>query len=197
MDVQYAAELVGMSLQRLVDHASEEPWVCLQVDMRNAFNTVDRSAMLAQCAKKVPAAYDWLSWCYEQHCPLFCQGKLLLSSRTGVHQGDAMGPLGFALGLDAALDKCQEFQVGLWCAWYLEDGTVVGSVTAVAAYLQALSPALSAIGLQLNLVKTVARRPGLQKEVSLMAPEWELLQDNHPLKKCTSSPSARRRDFVV
>ena len=55
VDVPYAAELVGMSLQRLVDHASQEPWVCLQVDVRNAFNTVDRSAKLAQCAKKVPA----------------------------------------------------------------------------------------------------------------------------------------------
>ena len=96
--------------------------------------------MLAQCVKKVPAAYNWLSWCYEQHCPLFCQGKSWLRSRTGVHQGDAMGPLGFALGLDAALDKCQRLQEGIWCTWYLDDGTVVGSLNAGGDYLQALRP---------------------------------------------------------
>ena len=94
-----------------------------------------------------------------------------------------MRPLGFALGLDAALDKCQRLQEGLWCTWYLDNGTVVGSVDAVGDYLQALRPALESIGLHLNLSKTVAWGPGLQREGMPIAPEWSLLRDDHPFKQ--------------
>ena len=49
-----------------------------------------------------------------------------------MHQGDAMGPCGFALGLEVALDKCLELQRSLtWQSWYLDDGTFVGPMDAI------------------------------------------------------------------
>ena len=89
------------------------------MDVANGFNTIDRQAIVRRAIAKVPAAAPWLQWCYAQEVPLFCQGKTLCLSRAGVHQGDALGPLGFALGLDEALDACAaEMRALHWCTWY-------------------------------------------------------------------------------
>ncbi len=101
--------------------------------------------MLWECKTKVPAAYNWLAWSYQEAVPLFCQGQVVANSRTCVHQGDATGPLGFSLGLEAALSKqeCATTEAKLrWSTWYLDDGTIVGSVEDVAGYFAALGPAL-------------------------------------------------------
>ena len=58
--VPYACEMVGMGVQRIVDASPHTEWVALQVDMRNAFNTISRHAMLDNCLRKAPAAYNWL-----------------------------------------------------------------------------------------------------------------------------------------
>ena len=101
--------------------------------------------MLTAALAKTPAAYPWLAWCYAEAAPLLCQGAHLCDSKWGVHQGDAMGPLGFALGLEQALDTCRAQQDALpWVSWYLDDGTIVGPLDAVQAYLSALGPALAA-----------------------------------------------------
>ena len=62
--VPNACEMVGMGLQRFAEAKQGTPWVALQVDVSNAFNTVSRPAMLWECKTKVPAAYNWLAWSY-------------------------------------------------------------------------------------------------------------------------------------
>jgi hypothetical protein len=146
-----AAEHVGMAMQAFARAHPEGDWVALQVDVRNAFNCIQRPVMLEQCARKCPAAFPWLQWCYSQPCRLLCQGSTLVWSTRGVHQGDTMGPLGFALGLDAALDVARAATGPLvWSTWYLDDGILVGSVSQVIAAWEALSPALRACGLEVN-----------------------------------------------
>ena len=133
--VRNAAEMVGMGLQRYVQsrHASgASDYVVLQVDMRNAFNSISRDAVLKGCQAKVPAAYNWLRFCYGGASPLICQGRTLCASYVGVHQGDACGPLGFALGLDFGLDLCQARDLD-WESWYLDDGHIVGRPAEVLA----------------------------------------------------------------
>ena len=52
-----AVEMVGMGLQRLVQSrtaSAASDYVVLQVDMRNAFNSVSRDAVLRGCMAKVP-----------------------------------------------------------------------------------------------------------------------------------------------
>ena len=162
--VPNATELIGMGIQRIVDSSDPKgDWVILQVDVQNAYNTLSRTAILEGCATKVSGAYNWMAFSYAQHVPLYCQGQLLCWSQKGVHQGDACGPLGFALGLQMALDKCEALSQQLaWNVWYLDDGTVVGKATEVYTYLNGLEKELSAVGLRLNPAKCKLWGPGVQ-----------------------------------
>ena len=78
-----------------------------------------------------------------------------------------MGPLGFALGLEAALSSpgCERAARGLeWLTWYLDDGTIVGPAAQVSQYPEALHPALLAVGLVVNTRKCLVWGPGVQQE---------------------------------
>jgi hypothetical protein len=92
---------------------------------------------------------------------LFCQGKMLLTSQTGTHQGDACGPLGFVLGLEEALEAAGASSLD-WECWYLDDGTIVGTANDVFEYLGRLQVALSNVGLRLNLQKCRLWGPAIQ-----------------------------------
>ena len=160
--VPMACDLISMGVQS-VAQSTDTDWVVLQIDMRNAFNSVSRQSMLEVARAKVPSTYNWLAWCYATPCPLFCQGKLLTYSSQGVHQGDAMGPLGFSLGLEQVLDRCALPQSCLtWSAWYLDDGVAVGSLSAISNYLNTIHEEAAKAGLSLNLAKCQLWVPGLK-----------------------------------
>lgn len=193
--VPYACEMVGMGVQAMVTARPTEDWVLLQVDVKNAFNTVSRASMLQNCQAKVPSVYNWLAWCYNQPCPLYSQGQMLTHSKAGVHQGDAMGPLGFALGLEGALDQCVEAEQTLeWATWYLDDGTIIGSPEAVGNYLSRLVPALKDVGLEVNLKKCQLWGPGTQSELhsTLMG-----LSEDHPLRNIPVVPFDPQEGIIV
>ena len=118
-------------------------WAVLQVDMANAFNTVARSAIMSGARVKVPAVVPWLEFCYSKTVPLFT-GDTCINSVTGTHQGCPMGPLGFALGIHAALQST---------AFYLDDGHLLGSMTDLAAVFPVLQAQLAGVGLRANLRK--------------------------------------------
>jgi hypothetical protein len=74
---------------------------------------------------------------------------------TGLHQGDRLGPLLFAVGLHPLVLRIQEEVPGLLIyAWYLDDGHLVGNPTNIlrAFNIKDLAPT---IGLRLNLQKTI------------------------------------------
>jgi len=100
-----------------------------------------------------------------------------------------MGALGFALGLDSALDKCAADETSLeWATWYVDDGTVIGSPKAVGNYLANLIPALKNVGLDVNINQCHLLGPGTRSELqaSLMG-----LAENHPLHHIPVVPSSR------
>ena len=73
--VPNACESIGQGLQGLVDSLPREgDWVVLQVDVSNAFNTIDRTAVLHGAAKHAPAMLAWLKFLYATPATLFCQG---------------------------------------------------------------------------------------------------------------------------
>ena len=94
--VRNAAEMVGMGLQRFVQSKAAqgaEDYVVLQVDMRNAFNSISRGAVLKGCAAKVPSAYYWLKFCMVE--PAHCTAKDAFSAiaRSGSTKATHAGPL--------------------------------------------------------------------------------------------------------
>ena len=99
-------------------------WIgVLQVDLRNAFNMVDRQSALQGAASFSPAMYPWLRFLYESPALLVCQGEILWS-RTGVHQGCPLGPAAFAVGMYSAILQLKALPL-MWNVFYLDDGLLV------------------------------------------------------------------------
>jgi hypothetical protein len=66
--VPFAAEMMGMAVQRLADGVLPEhisaAWLQVMVDVKNAYNTLSRVAMLQGARRKSPSSYNWLAWSY-------------------------------------------------------------------------------------------------------------------------------------
>ncbi|XP_026383846.1 uncharacterized protein LOC113279369 [Papaver somniferum] len=125
----------------------------LLVDFRNAFNLVDRSAMLRAVRNKFPSISRWVEFCYSSPARLY-YGSSTLSSSQGVQQGDPLGPLIFSLTLHPiALKISQQCKLDLQ-AWYLDDGTIIGDTLMVSQDFHIIKTEGAAIGLDLNIQKT-------------------------------------------
>ena len=93
--------------------------------------------MLRGARRLAPHVEPWLHCCFGQAVPLYSQGQQVSESVTGVHQGDALGPLGFALGLEEALEaagNAGHAEMG-WESWYLDDWTLIGLTDGLATLI--------------------------------------------------------------
>ena len=174
--VPNAAECVAMGVQATATALSGgTQWACLQVDWSNAFNTIDRTALLNASLRRMPSAYNYLRFAYAGDVPLYL-GDRLLPSRRGTHQGCPLGPLGFALGLQDIAEKVQRTCRLEWSVWYLDDGVLLGSPQQVQAALTLLEKEGAAIGLQLNRGKCVLWGPAahlVPEHASVQTRSWD------------------------
>ncbi len=132
-------------------HTNDPDFVGLKVDMKNAFNTLLRDKML-QSAKQFPELAHWLAASYGSHSHLWF-GEFVLSSQTGVQQGDPLGPLLFALTLMETIAEIERLHP-LLNKWYLDDGVIFGTHETISKVIQILEgTSLSRLGLQLNAAK--------------------------------------------
>ena len=69
-----------------------------QMDLRNAFNSVERSHSLQAACDFMPGIAAFINFCYSQLFPLLYTNASL-QSEWGVQQGDPLGPLLFSLTL--------------------------------------------------------------------------------------------------
>ena len=68
--------------------------VILKVDIKNAFNSVNRDTLLAEVQKEIPKIYSFLYQCYRNPSKLLYKENLL-ESAVGCQQGDPLGPVIF------------------------------------------------------------------------------------------------------
>ena len=70
--VPAATEAVAMGAQSFIlANGGNTNWVMLQVDMTNAFNSLDRPAMLQTAKRLVLSVYNYLAYAYGRHAPLY------------------------------------------------------------------------------------------------------------------------------
>ena len=167
-----ACESIGQGLQDLVSAMPERgDWVVVQVDVTNAFNTIDRTAVLKGSAEHAPPMYAWLRFLYAQPTSLFSQGKCIVS-RTGVHQGCPLGPAAFACAIQTIVKSLEQFALQ-WGVFYLDDGLLVGPLSRVELAFRFLCDSMLKLGLTIN-----------QKKYAIWGPGAELcksLPTEHPL----------------
>ena len=146
-----ACETIAMGLQSWVHaHHTEHAWAILQVDLRNAFNSVHREAIFDEIGQSAPELIPWVSTCYAQHSHLIAQGHRL-SSRCGVQQGDPLGPLLFSMAWHRVVRKLpSSLHVNIW---YLDDGHLVGNLDALDSALRIIATEGDHLGISINMSK--------------------------------------------
>ena len=79
--VRGACETVGMGLQSWVHQREADPnWAILQVDVKNAFNSLSRKAILDSVGAHAPELMAWSKYMYARHSLLFLEGEPLASA---------------------------------------------------------------------------------------------------------------------
>ena len=120
----------------------------LKVDLRNAFNSIRRSACLEGIRRHCPGLVAWSSWCMGDTSLVFW-GKRTLECKTGVQQGDPLGPLLFAAGIHDVIESLIGHD-SFYQTWYLDDGLLVGPAPIIHELVSRMTTLLAAKGLQVN-----------------------------------------------
>ena len=132
-------------------HMGSTHKVLVKLDFSNAFNCVDRTAVLQQCCANFPVLARWATWCYQQPTRLQF-GDRVLESSSGVQQGDPLGPLLFAAATQPLACELRLGPLDL-AVHFLDDGLLAGDAPAVGAGLAHVRERAAALGLTLNLSK--------------------------------------------
>ena len=125
----------------------------LTVDFANAFNNFDRNHLFREISLHAPALMPLANAKYTIAPHLFYEDTLM-SSQSGVQQGDPLGPMFFSLLLHRVIrktvDACPDLKVNVW---YLDDGTLVGPTAEVLRAYQIIVEECLVLGLALNASK--------------------------------------------
>jgi hypothetical protein len=137
------------------------PLACLSIDVANAFNTVDRAALLravyanaelAPCWRMVAFGYGHSSLLLMPCGDEVSEADAFIESSTGVRQGDPLAALLFALAMHTVYDQVARIcRAG--CFAYSDDSHGVGWVEECWRVWEALPDLLSPLGLRLNAGK--------------------------------------------
>ena len=127
----------------------EEGHLMLKLDFKNAFNSIRRDKMLYAVLEKAPQIFPLAFAAYQLPSFLFF-GNHIIHSAEGVQQGDPLGPLLFCLTIHDLIGELKsEFKV-----FYLDDGTLGGTLDDVQSDLLHLERVASEFNLFLNHSKS-------------------------------------------
>ena len=107
--------------------------------------------MLPAILHRCPLFYRYAVACYGKPVTLFAHG-FQLESADGEHQGDPLAPAFFAATIQGLVDLCN-VPGSHWSLWYLDDGHLMGSRSALSSFLPILESHALSLGLSLNRSK--------------------------------------------
>jgi hypothetical protein len=143
------AQCIGHALR--AGAAAHPDHVTCATDFRNAFNTISRDAVLAAVSERHPQLFPFVQWAYAGPAELWVhggpRGHELLWSTTGVRQGDPIGPLLFALGLQGPLEEIVKDFPLVRVVAYLDDVYLQGPQADVEQAFGRFSERCESIGL--------------------------------------------------
>ena len=147
---------------------AHEKDVTLQLDFKNAFNSLSRQRMLEAVAKRAPQLVKYALWMYQHASHLWlADHPTAILSRSGVRQGDPCGPLFFSLTLQDVLEMVQEAHPQVRTLAYLDDTFLQGPVQSVVSAYRDLKRFSAEIDLTLRDDKCGAYSPTLEKAQKL------------------------------
>ena len=120
----------------------------VKLDFCNAFNELDRSALINAVDRLIPEMGLFVRSCYVEPTTRDLDGHTI-SSQRGVQQ-DPLGPLLFAIGIEK-LSSPPRCKFGVW---YLDDGTVGGEAEEVCAEVSRIRECATSLGLALSSKET-------------------------------------------
>eukprot|EP00731_Ephydatia_muelleri_P031989 Em0023g496a len=141
--------------------------VLIKLDFKNAFNSVRRDKMLKAVQQLAPSIFPFVHSAYSSPSSLYWCDKIIQSTE-GVQQGDPLGPLLFCLSLHSVCCLLRsELRV-----FYLDDGTLGGSLEDIAHDLELIKKEACDIGLELNTNKSevISINESLLKSVQSILP---------------------------
>lgn len=160
-------------------------YAMLQLDLKNAFNLISRRVILRETRRHLPEILPWVRLCYANgDDPILWSDDFMLKSHSGIQQGDPLGPLLFAMGLQPIIRrlrgkmKAEASALGITSpnnetpfltAFYLDDGIIIAPhriLELCATFLQ--SPDVKKYGLHLNSTKTTIWWPTSPADTSLL-----------------------------
>ena len=132
-------------------HSAASDKVLLKLDFRSAaFNCISREVVLSlfrahfpTLRTHFPTLARWATWCYRAPSRLQFGDRAVLS-RSGVHQGDPLGPLLFSAAIHPLAMELRAGDSDL-ALQYLDDGVVAGSLHAVSTALALVQRKASAV----------------------------------------------------
>ena len=130
---------------RHLSSSATEPLVFIKLDIKNAFNTIHRSHVLAEVSQKMPSLYRFIHSVYSRPTALLFDNHVI-ESMTGVQQGDPGAPALFAVGLQDVIGRLR----ARFNTWYLDDASLIDDATTVLADVKVLIPELKKLGLVVN-----------------------------------------------
>ena len=157
-------EPIAQAIEEFTTHSPfcEHTRAVVSLDIRNAFNTLDRKTIADAISKYNPRIFRAAKWAYGAATPLIVQSngkQVILQSSQGVRQGCPLGPYLFSLGFRerlAALTEASGDHLDLALA-YLDDVTLLSKQVGLLDKVVESWSNGPADGLELNLQKSTEK----------------------------------------
>ena len=152
----------------------DEKWL-LQLDLVNAFNLADRNSVFKEVREHFPELARWVESSYGFEAYLVF-GSKVVDSTTGMHQGDPLAGLLFAINFHPVALKVKDQVPDLRLhKWLFDDGSMIGKQTLLLKALSIIVEEGTSRGLVVSTVETV--RVGEKPKTTMWHHSINLLQE--------------------